>query len=85
MIQNKKQNIQQEPTLSAETTLLFLSDIDILAKNMAFNNSVNLIEQTNFVTFEQEDINEFMHQTKEEHKFWYENPEEFKVNSISNN
>ena len=52
---------------------------------MAFNNTINLIEQTNFIIFEQEDINEFINQATEEHKFWHENPEEFEVNSISNN
>lgn len=82
MIQNKTQTIQKAAMLNAEDTLLFLSEIDKFCKNLDFNNSIQLIKQTNFITFDQEDINDFLERAKEEHKLWYENPLEVKVNSI---
>lgn len=49
---------------------------------MEFNNSIHLIKQTNFITFEQQDINDFVNQAKEEHKLWHENLMEITVNTI---
>jgi hypothetical protein len=83
MIQNKTQTTQKAAMLNAEDTLLFLSEMDKLCNKMEFNTITNFILKTNFKTFEQEDINDFIDRAKEEHKLWYENPLDVKVTSIA--
>lgn len=82
MIQNKNIVETKAPLLEAEQTNKFIDEMDILLSNLDFNGIIKLSKNYPFNAIDQEELDEFIERAEYEHKNWYENPLEIKINSV---
>jgi len=82
MIQISSQSIAKGRMLNTNDTSLFISEIDELLKKFDFNGIIKLSKNYPFNAIDQEELEEFIERAEYEHKNWFENPLEIKINSV---